>query len=647
MRVAFVELSAVDGMLPLASGYMQAFASKDDEVRERCSFSTFARVADAGRETILAELSAQEADVYAIGCYIWNMGVVKSLLPRLREARPSAYFICGGPQVINHAAEYIPRDYENVTVCNGEGERTFYSFLKQLLTGDPDFTAVQGLSFVRHGQIITTEPAPRINDLAEIPSPFTAGIFEAGKYTNAVLETTRGCPFRCGFCFWGAATNDRVHRFDEQRVRADIDWIAQTGCMSVEIIDANWGMLPRDVELTKHIVDSARKNGFPMMVYFASAKNSPERVAEIAETLVSGGLLTSQAISLQTMSDDTLDLVDRANIKRSAYEDLQRLLRNKGISSYIELIWPLPGETLASFQSGIAELCRSGADTLIVYPQLLLHNTPIYRNQDRLGVKTKRTGGEVAEADVVVQTKWVDHDDYANGVWYFYAAHCLYNLRGLYYLSTYLDVSGRSSFEKTLAGAGNYFRVRTDTAICKFLEESVTRLGYADFHNLGTIAHFALHEHREEFDSLLAGYVEEAEWYDDNVVRAALELDLVARPYIYAEPVRLAGHDFEYLDPRAVRSTGINIAWPDILSEPLGPFVDHPIPPNARRVLVEHRRRRKLPLMERQGLRHNLNYCAGMIMRMREVLPTITALGSDGSYVPTDSPRPDALTAPR
>ncbi len=76
---------------------------------------------------------------------------------------------------------------------------------------------------------------------------------------NIGLVRRVGCPYHCGFCYWGAATNDRVYRFDEQRVRDEITWLASHDVMCLYIADANWGMLSRDVDLSQHIADCARK----------------------------------------------------------------------------------------------------------------------------------------------------------------------------------------------------------------------------------------------------------------------------------------------------------------------------------------------------------------------------------------------------
>src|SRR6185503_10105650 len=101
-------------------------------------------------------------------------------------------------------------------------------------------------------------PRPRLRDLAQIASPFLDGTFDAlyathrDRFGAAVLETNRGCPFACTFCDWGQATQSRVHELPFDRVAAELDWVARSGLGYLYIVDANFGIRPRDIEIIRH-----------------------------------------------------------------------------------------------------------------------------------------------------------------------------------------------------------------------------------------------------------------------------------------------------------------------------------------------------------------------------------------------------------
>ncbi|WDM15552.1 cobalamin-dependent protein [Streptomyces lavenduligriseus] len=635
--VVFVELPTYENILPLASGYIQAYAQHDPEIKRAHIFDIYSVPVTAERELILAELEAKSADVYAFSCYIWNMKLVRWLVDKLTARIPHVQVVLGGPQVMNCAHKYIPEPVPNIVVCNGEGERTFLEFLRQHALPQPDLHQVPGLSFWEDDRLVTNDRAPRISNLMEVPSPFLTGVFDDGKYSLAIMETNRGCPFSCGFCYWGAATNDKVHKFEVERIKQELDWISDHNFSGIFIADANWGIAPRDVELTEHIVMRSDETGYPLMIQMAAAKNRPERMAQIAELLVRGGLMVTQPISLQTLNPLTLELVDRKNIRDSTYIDLQSSLRKKGISSYIELIWPLPGETYDTFKDGITKLCRLYADTVIVYPQLLLHNTPIYGQKEKFGLEVEEVSSDRSEVEVVVATNWVSATDCREGYWLYYALHALYNMRGMFLLAGYLDRCGVMSYGDLFASAAQYFKSRTDTEICRFFAQSVADIANYDLLNSGKTAHMILNSHREEFDSLLTDFAQSQPWWSDKLAREAFEVDLLARPYVYREPVRIPAHDFREVVAQPgddAHSLTVKIS-PDmarileereILSVP--PVGGGPV------VRIDHRGRQKLPFMAKRSIEHNANYCQGMVLRFREALP-------HWSVTETTTPRPE------
>jgi putative methyltransferase len=626
VTVAMVELPLYPNTLPLTSGYLQAFAQQDADIRNGFLFRTCSHPAATPTEPLLDELLALDAGVYAVSCYLWNMRRVTALLDRLLAERPDAQVILGGPQVMNHAADYLTSQRRNVVVCNGEGEPTFAAYLRQIGDAHPDFCQVPGVTFWSDGELVTTDKLSRVRELDEIPSPFAAGLFDDGEYTFTVVETNRGCPFRCTYCYWGAATNDKVYRWDADRVRQDLTWISEHGVESVFIADANWGALPRDVELTEHIVRCKQRNGYPLMISMQAAKNRPDRVTQITEILVNGGLLTSQPVSLQTLSEETLTKVERTNIKDSTYLTLQDTLHERQISSYTELIWPLPGETLQSFREGIQKLCRSGADAVVNYPLLLLRNTPMYARQHELELETVRVIDDVAEADVVVGTKWVDRADFEQGVWFYYAVLSLYNARSAYYLASHLDREGIFSYVDFFTSASEFFRTRDDP-ICRFFSESVARLDNYDINNTGKVLHLVLHSHRTDMDVLLADFLRSRDWGGDPRLMGLFELDLLARPYVYREPILVPTHTFHWLRVIDRGRYHVEVEIDAELVETLNAVEKLDLDPaGGARLRLDHIGRRKMPYPRHRDLEHNASYCQAMMNRLRDVQPRWTLM---------------------
>jgi radical SAM superfamily enzyme YgiQ (UPF0313 family) len=446
-KVTFVTLDILPQLAPLTSGYLQGYACLDPAIRDTWRFEHYvAMAATLTPKQLLAAMHKSDADVYAFSCYAWNAGLVRAVLPDLLEVKPNADIILGGPQVMNCAAKYLSPRHERLVLCNGEGEKTFRAWLRELTGSASDPSHVQGLSFYRNGALVTTAPADRVRDLDEIPSPFLGGLFDPRVYSNAVLETNRGCPFTCTYCYWGGATGAKVNEFSRARIEAEFEWIASNGIASLSIVDANWGILGRDVELTRHLCRCKQRYGAPRLVGFSASKNTPERVAEITKLFHDGGLLLSHTISLQTMQDTTLQKVGRQNVKTKAYVAMQRYMNEVGISSHVELIWPLPGETLETFILGVDRLCKLGADLFYCHPLFLINNVAMNQHREAYGLVAVPSTDPGSEAEVVVATKEVSRADCLAGWRFMFATVILHNLRGMYCLARHLHDTGVAGY---------------------------------------------------------------------------------------------------------------------------------------------------------------------------------------------------------
>ena len=51
--------------------------------------------------------------------------------------------------------------------------------------------------------------------------------------------------------------------FDMVRVKAEIDWMARKKIEYVAVCDSNWGLMPRDVDITKYVIETKQKTGWP------------------------------------------------------------------------------------------------------------------------------------------------------------------------------------------------------------------------------------------------------------------------------------------------------------------------------------------------------------------------------------------------
>ena len=159
----------------------------------------------------------------------------------------------------------------------------------------------------------------------------------------------------------------------------------------LEILDANYGIFPRDVEFVQHIVDNKKRDD--MLLTFAGfAKNGSPYLPEIMNLTMDNfnDKLRNVKISLQTLTPDVLDTIQRKNISTDKLLRIMDQLRDVKVNS--ELIIGLPGETADSWANTLFKHPELGIDFARAYPLYVLPNTPMatidYR--EKHGIKTKK-----------------------------------------------------------------------------------------------------------------------------------------------------------------------------------------------------------------------------------------------------------------
>ncbi len=536
-----VHFDGIAGLTPLVGGYLKAFALADAQVRDNWEIELYQQSCRVKASRVIRDLVARQPDLVAFSVYMWNVGLVRRLLPALRGLLPRAHFLLGGVEVMNVASSIVHPTWENVAVCNGEGERTFREVLLELGRSQPDWQQVGGVTFARDGAWCTTPGQPRIEDLSELPSPWLTGMFdEIPGLDVALFETNRGCPFACEFCFWGGAIGQKIYQQDLERIRAELDWIGKRGIRAMSIADANFGIMPRDAEIAEHIVAVSKAYGGPLRLVFNSSKVRPDRVERISTIFAEAGLLTRHVFSLQSMSRKALEMARRTSLEREPYTRIQRRLNEQNMASLIELLWPMPGETLDSFKDGVDDLLEIGAQGFLIYPLMWLNNTGYRERTAEYGVTVLPDADPAGAGEIVIGTREVSFPEYLDGLRFAFAEFVLHDCRGLYATMQILNALGVARFRDVLDAFGAWMDTHAEGPLAELWRARMASFeDMTDYTWRGEITDALLHTQRVEFDRLLAQFVAaHDEWFagpQQSLLRAAVEYDLLSRPYVFLQ----------------------------------------------------------------------------------------------------------------
>jgi radical SAM superfamily enzyme YgiQ (UPF0313 family) len=382
VRIAFVQMNtAVDDStyLPYSVALLQAYLQGHSARPERYDFAL----------PVVRRLHPPEAvrhlvgaDIAGFSAYVWNGNRSLAVARELKAAQPETLVVFGGPHVPD-AAESFLREHPYVdVVCHGEGEQTFFELAERY--PEREWEDVASVSYLDGaGRFVAVPRRQRLADLELVPSPFLENVFaplmQAMPDTvwRTVWETNRGCPFKCTFCDWGSAIAAKIHRFELHRIYAEAEWIAANGIEYLFIADANFGILPRDVEIAEAIVEAATRHGWPKRVLVQQTKNATERAYLTMKTIADAGMAAEVNISIQTTTPEVLEAIKRQNISLETYAELQRRFVRDGIPTFVDMIVGLPAETPDTFKTSVSNVLERGQ-----HHRVQFHNLSILPNAE-------------------------------------------------------------------------------------------------------------------------------------------------------------------------------------------------------------------------------------------------------------------------
>lgn len=430
-------------IIPYSVGVVWGYANRFEDIKNNyCLKEIIFKREDP--EDIVNRLDSPH--VVAFSVYVWNFEISKLVANKIKERYPDCLIIFGGPHVPNEVGGFFRKNKYVDILVHGEGEVTFYEILKAKSNKD-NIKLIKGLSFNESGACSDYSPRERLADVNDIPSPYLEGVFDellTLPYNwQPVWETNRGCPYSCTYCDWGSNLVTKMKTFNEGRLFKEIEWFGENEIGFIFGADANFGILKRDLDIAKKLVEENYKTGgFPSKFRVAYAKNSSERVFEIAELLHANNLDKGITLSVQSMNQEALNAIKRKNLSVGLLSDFVKRYKRKNIATYTELIMGLPGESYDSFVDGVEQLLNSGIhDSMSIYHCSILPNAPMNSEEYRekwdiktahvpifLNHSSKQVDATVEYDEIVVGNKMLSEDDWVNEVmfsWVIQTFHAL------------------------------------------------------------------------------------------------------------------------------------------------------------------------------------------------------------------------------
>lgn len=307
-------------------------------------------------KSIVDYIIKENPSVLCVSCYIWNHVLIKDVCSDIKKLNPKIIIIRGGPQ-LERDLDFSWYDY----VCDGvgHGEEFLNSALEQISNyGEiKDKNAVPWLITKDFHFVPSSKKYSYPNEsVFENNITYVLECISVAKQKNiksgVQYETTRGCPYACTYCEWGAGgTSAKISEKPLDIILKDIEILSMFGVNEFEFIDANFGILARDIDIVNYLGAMKEKYNFPESVMlYGLAKVKVEKREKILDALFRNKLMKHYFMSVQSSSQTALDNVKRTDITVEENIALSKKFREKyDIVVKVELILGLPGSNIDDF----------------------------------------------------------------------------------------------------------------------------------------------------------------------------------------------------------------------------------------------------------------------------------------------------------
>ncbi len=383
--------------LPYSSGVVWSYIKNNPIIKKNYQLKDWFFARDNASNIIN---KIENPSVLLFSCFMWNWNLNCEIAKVIKEKYPNCLIIYGGQhQPLSDRNKGFFKKYPYIDILiHGEGEE----IVEKILLKSDNLKEIIGITLNLNNKEFITPSRKRLDEIKDCPSPFLDGSFdwiikknkEDKNYSfHATVESARGCPFSCAFCEIGEQYYQKI-KTSYEKTKREIDWLAKNKIEYITDANSNFGiMFGPDYDLAKYVVEVKKKYGYPKAFRVTWAKGQADKVLQIAKLFEEAGVQKGMTIALQSMNKKVLTAIQRKNVDGGKLREFIQTYEKENISSYVELIWGLPEETLESFINGVTYIMEEGYHNYLdIHLMMLLPNAPISEPgyKERYGLKTMK-----------------------------------------------------------------------------------------------------------------------------------------------------------------------------------------------------------------------------------------------------------------
>ena len=359
--------------VPLANAFLKAYLLVHGKFSSPVDVTLLDCFVDDPVEECVAAILASQADAVGFSMYLWNREKCGEIAAAVRSARPGAVLFAGGPESTACATAVLAEERYDF-VITGEGEIPFLHAMERLQAGMP-LIDINGI--IPKGTADGTEQE-LLPDLAAIPSPYLSGVLDPAALPGVLWQLSRGCEFACDFCY-DHRTRHGVRRFQLERIRGELDLFARSGVTQVFVLASTFN---HDANFAKEVLRLLAAKA--PHIHFHFEIRSEFLDAEMARLFAR--VNCSLQIGLQSADPAVQKKVHRA-FNAEHFAEKVSLLNESGAIFGFDLIYGLPGDTLAGFTDSLDFALALYPNHLDIFPLAVLPGTALSQKAATLGLQ--------------------------------------------------------------------------------------------------------------------------------------------------------------------------------------------------------------------------------------------------------------------
>lgn len=454
--------------MALGTSMLKAKIDSISEFKDLINVTCLDYYLDQQIDAVTDSILSRNADMIGFSTYLWNVGHVIKIARKIKMLFPTISLFAGGAQASSSPEKLIETGLFDFVV-KGEGEHALVKVLNSILKNDP----------LEHS--IFSVPVP---DLNELPSPFLNGTIKLQNSNGVLWELSRGCPFKCDFCFESRGVSD-VRTFSLERAKAELELFEKHNISQVFVLDPTFNRnKDRAKKILKMIADTAPD------IHFTFEIRTEFIDHEMAKLFKS--VNCSLQIGLQSSDSNVLSNVNRV-IDPIKFKEKIRILNQENVVFGLDLIYGLPEDTLAGFLKSIDFATALQPNNLDIFPLAVFPGTVLYEKADGFGINFMRSAPYT-----VISTPSFSLKDIAHATIITNACNIFYNqgkaVGWLFMILETLKISGSVFFEEFAMFLSHREQKEILKLQCDFVKDLFKRYDfsrlYKPMENLIRLNHF-------------------------------------------------------------------------------------------------------------------------------------------------------------